>query len=347
MKISTAFRSILILALLFPVLALSQTGLKVLAVRGTVTIAAGKGLKVGQQLASSDKLTVGKNGYIGLAHPNGRTLEIRKEGAYQVKELTSKLSTGTGTASEKFARYIASELTEVEEPIAFSDKRRKNMKITGSVERAAGEDVAVGDTLLTYVGGPGELRSLAEMGTSNIGQGREFIAIMPRHSRILSDSVRFSWHPLPKSTAYKIVFTDRSGTAVASIQTRDTVQTIALSRNGVTEGNLFYWHVEDASDASRKSAQYGLYVITGNDRQQADELIKEVRSSLDDPTSALSHLILASVYEDLGLNHDAYISFRRAVEIAPGIVSYRRLYAEFLLRNSCNIDAFTVYGDSQ
>lgn len=320
----------------------AQQKFKVLAVRGNVTGNSGK-LTVGNKLNAGDKVTVAKGAYVSLAHTNGRTVELKKEGAFKVNDLDKAASKKSGSVSGKFANYVYNELTEVKEPIAFSDTRKANMRTTGSVERAAGDEVNVWDSIAAHVGGPGELQALAFIANNSVTSGDHLAVIMPRHTRLLTDSVAFLWHRTPKTSRFRVVITDREDKVVFNKETSDTMMIVNLKDAGISDGQLYYWHAEDAGDASYASDAFGLFRLTGNERSSTEATIREVKADFDEEDAAISELILASAYEDQGLIYDAYCCYGKAVEGAPGIQNYKRLYAEFLKRQSMNMEAYAAY----
>lgn len=345
MKKSVIIKSLLLTLVLAVVLSANmnaQQRFKVLAVRGNVTGNSGK-LSVGSRLNAGDKLTIGKGAYVSLAHTNGRTVELKKDGAFKVNDLDKAASKKSGSVSGKFASYVYNELTEVKEPIAFSDTRKANMRTTGSVERAAGDEVNVWDSIAAHVGGPGELQALAFLSNHSVSSGDQFAVIMPRTTRLLTDSVAFLWHRTPKASKYRVVITDRTDKVVFNRETSDTSMIVNLKDAGMADGQLYYWHAEDATNASYASDWFGLYKLNGQDRMSAEETIRGVKGDFDDEDAAINHLILASAYEDQGLVYDAYGCYGKAVEGAPGVQNYKRMYAEFLKRHSLNMEAYQAY----
>ena len=321
----------------------AQVKFKVLAARGTVTVGSGSKVTIGQKLQASDKISIGKGGYASLAHTNGKTIELKKEGSYKVSDLDKKASVKSGSTSSKFASYVVKELTEVDEPISFKENKRANMRTTGSVERAAGDDVSVWDSVLVMIGGPGELQGLAFMDNKDIQSGNHFTAVMPRSTRLLSDTVQFIWHKSPKVQTYKMVVTNRENVVVKTLQTADTTVTMQLTQNGVVKGELYYWHIENANDASYATEEYAMYILDGSERMGSVQTINEVSSELEDSQDAIGLLVVATACEDQGLVYDAYQAYNKAVAAAPGVQTYKRLYAEFLKRQGLNLEAYNVY----
>lgn len=320
----------------------SQSAFKVLAVRGKVSVG-NKVVVLGQQLKTSDKITVPSGGYVGLAHANGRTLEIRKSGSYSVAELDKAASKKTRSATGKFAAYVFTELTEVQEPVSFTSERRTNMRTAGSVDRAAGDDVHVWDSVLAVVGAPGELQALAGIQSTAIENGNELSVIMPRHTRLLADSVMLLWHRSPGSVRYQIQISNASNEVVWKKELADTAVAISLKAVGIQPGTPYYWQVSTIGGSAKKSGEYALYQLTGNDLENARNIIDELTADVGADEDAIGKIILATAFEDMGLMYDAHRAYSDAVLLAPDVQNYKRLYAEFLLRRSLSVDAFLAY----
>lgn len=334
---------------------------KVLAVRGSVTLTGQKTIKIGQQITTKDQLKLGKDGYIGLSHDNGKAVELSKSGTYKVKDLDAAASKKGKSSTSKFASYVVEQLTEVDDPIEFSDNRRTKMRTTGSVERAAGDELNMQDSarsiarakadsavapargVLSRVGVPGEMLALSQKQEQDVHNGDLLAIVTPTHTRLLGDSVVFIWHRSPKVTTYRVVIIGRDGTAASALESKDTVVVASLAALKLNAGQVYYWHLEDGANASFKSDQYALYLLQGDERRSAEALLADVRSDYDTEDAAIGKLVLAAACEEMGLYQDAHMAYRKAVELAPDVQNYKRMYADFLKRQGLNMDAYAAY----
>lgn len=321
---------------------MSQVKFKVLAIRGSVQVS-GNDARIGQAIKANEKISVGKGAYVSLAHVNGRVVEIKKDGSYKISELDKKASGKTKTSTSKFASYVVSELTEVKEPVSFTDDRRSKMKTTGAVERAVGDDVSLVDSVLAVVGGPGELRALAVVENSALKSGQHMVVITPRNTRLLSDSVTFIWHGAPQVSSYKIVVTNRSNTVVYTTVVSDTLYTTSISSLKIEPASLYSWRVESASDAAMHSDDFSLWYITGEERQSAEATLAEINDDISEGDQAIGQLIVGAACEEMGLMADAHRAYARAVALAPDVQNYKWMYADFLQRQGLNLDAYLAY----
>jgi len=316
---------------------------KVLAVRGAASLKGQQTIKIGQQLTTKDELKLGKDGYIGLSHKNGKAVELSKSGTYKVKDLDAAASKKGKSSTSKSASYVVEQLTEVDDPIEFSDNRRTKMRTTGSVERAAGDEVDLWDSVLTVVGAPGEMAALSGKQAQAVKNGDLLAVVTPTHTRLLGDSVAFIWHRSPKVQRYKVVVIGRDGTVASTLESTDTVTVASLATLNLKPGQVYYWHLENAADASFTSDQYALYVLQGDERRSAETLLADVRGDYDTEDAAIGKLVLAAACEEMGLYQDAHMAYRQAVELAPDVPNYKRMYADFLKRQGLNMDAFAAY----
>lgn len=100
---------------------------KVLVNKGKNEVKAENGwqlVKVGSSLKPKDELKVSENSYIGLAHVNGKTLELKQPGKYKVEELAAKVSGGTSVLN-KYTDFI----------LSANSTKKNNLAATGAVER--------------------------------------------------------------------------------------------------------------------------------------------------------------------------------------------------------------------
>ncbi len=316
---------------------------KVLAVRGSVSVKGYATLKIGQQLTTKDQIKLGRDGYISMAHKTGKAVELSKSGTYKVKDLDAAASKKGKSSTSKFANYVADQLTETDDPIEFSDNRRTKMRTTGSVERAAGDEVNLWDSVLTVVGAPGEMAALSGKQAQDVKNGDLLAVITPTHTRLLGDSVAFIWHRSPKVKTYRVVVVGRDGTVTSTLESKDTVVVASLAALKLKAGQVYYWHLEDGGNASFTSDQYALYLLQGDERRSAESLLADVRSDYDTEDAAIGKLVLAAACEEMGLYQDAHMAYRQAVELAPDVQNYKRMYADFLKRQGLNMDAYAAY----
>ncbi|GMV52500.1 MAG: hypothetical protein IAE64_00890 [Flavobacteriales bacterium] len=321
---------------------MAQGSFKILALRGTVTVG-GAGVQIGSRLKTSGSITVPKQGYVSLAHTNGKVIELAKPGSYNLADLNKAALKKTGSVTNKFVAYVMDELTEVSEPVSFKEAHRSKMQTTGSVERAAGDDVNAVDSILSIVGAPGELTALAAVQDREISSGSLLCVIMPRNTRLITDTLQMWWHRAPSCGSYRVVVSDTKDRTIIDRVVTDTASRLSVTQAGFVPGAVYYWHVEDSANPGFRSDEYALYLAPKDEADQITAAIEDVRNECGSDQSAISEVVQASVFESMGLVYNAYIAFERATVLAPGVQNYKRLFAEFLCRQGLNSEAFLIY----
>ena len=153
-----------------------------------------KAVFVGKKLTKGDKITIAENGYLGLAHKNGKTIELKKAGTYEVSKLAGEVASQNATTTTKYVNYLAGEMgkTGGED---MSKNKYKYMAVTGSVERGSG--IAI---------------------------------IAPKTVEALNNSLTIEWRSEPGAKGYVVEVTNLFGDVVSTIETKDTSAVINLNK---------------------------------------------------------------------------------------------------------------------
>ncbi|NQW29714.1 MAG: hypothetical protein HQ472_04300 [Ignavibacteria bacterium] len=320
----------------------SQEKFKVLAARGSITASSGQKIRVGTKLKTSDKLTIGKGAYLSLAHINGRTFELKKDGQYKVSDLDATAVKKSKSASSKYASYIVDELTEVQEPVAVSENRRAYMRTTGAVERAVGDEVSVADSALKMVGAPDELFGLALVQKSDIANGSTSMIFMPRNARVLPGPLQFMWYKVKGAGLYTLEIRDRLNNVVVSKKIADTIFVTSNTELKLQAASLYYWTVTADNVPDKPSDETAVYVVDDAHAKDVSTIAADIRSDFEDGDQAVMHLVLASMYEEYGLTNSAHEEYQSAMKTSPNVWNYKTLYSEFLKRHGLPFAAYTA-----
>jgi hypothetical protein len=297
------------LSVIFSLLILSASAyaqdemFKVLASKGANKVvspnsAEQKPVLIGKKLYKDDKIIVAENSYLGLAHKNGKTIELKKAGTYEISKLSSEVASQNAGVAKKYVDFVAGEMTSTNESMAKD--RHKYMAVNGAVER----------------------------GTSDIK------VLSPTNSYALSTPVTLRWLPLKDSAVtYVVTLTDLADEPVYSVETKDNFVVVDLNKlNFKTEKN-FIWKVSKKN--SKKKIESDPCILKYVEEDRAENLEKQaadMRAELKDET-ALNKIVLASFYEENGLILDALINFEAATKIEPTVEDYQVAYGKFLDRN--------------
>lgn len=271
---------------------------KVLASRGNNTLSDGSKVFAGKKLMPNDVIKLADNSYLGLIHNSGRTLELKTPGTYKVSELSAQVLAKNTSVTKKYSDYVVGELTKSDNGDIHANYQ-KNMKVTGSVERA--------------------------VSTASI------TACLPKNSSIIENVNTINWYRNPKATSYTVEIQDFFDDVLVSKETTDTVFTFDVNSIKMPKDNIL--KVKVKANGGLESMEYVLkaFIPSKNPDIFAD---KNAISKEFSEESALSYLMKASFYAQNNLFLDAKKSFESAIRLEPEVQEYKDAYRNFLAKNN-------------
>lgn len=278
---------------------------KVLASKGANKVVSSKSTEqkpilIGKKLFKDDKVIIGENSYLGLAHKSGKTIELKKAGTYEISKLSSEVASQNAGVAKKYVDFVAGELSSTDEDMAKN--RHKYMAVTGSVERDVKN--ASGIKVLT-----------------------------PKDVFTLSTPVTLRWVPTHESSnTYVITLTDLSDEPVYTVETKENFVIVDLDKLNIKKEKNLLWKV--AVKDSKPKVESEPAILKYVDEAKAATLEKQVadiKAELKEET-ALNKLVLASFYEENGLILEALASYEAAMKLEPEVEDYKIAYGKFLER---------------
>ncbi len=271
---------------------------KVLASRGKNTLADGSSVFAGKKLSATDVIKVSDGSYLGLIHNTGKTLEVKEPGTYKVSELSSQAIAKSSSITKKYSAYVIGELTKAESSDIHANYQ-KNMKVTGSVERAVGD--------------------LTKM-------------ILPKTSNIINTVNVVSWPKTPKATSYTLEVSNMMDDVIFTKETNDTSYSLDLSTIKMPIDQTILLKIK-ANGLEIAPESYLLKTLVPSKAPDVfadkDQLSKEFAEE-----SALNYMMKASFYAQNNLFLDAKKSFEAAIKLEPTISEYKSAYMNYLAKNS-------------
>lgn len=269
---------------------------RVLGSKGSNTVN-GQTIKIGQKIKDADAVVVADGGYLGLAHSNGRTIEVKEAGNYSVDELIKKVPQKTTSLANKYTAFVISELT------GASASSGTNRVKTGAVTRA----------LLTPI-----------------------VVNLPKKSAVAKgSSLAVKWEPnntmnveLTGEEVYKVTVMSLFRNELMSTKTNGNVAIIDLSDEAFADHSNIMISVQAVGSDFIKSDEHVLQVMNDSDQNALELELAELPA--DD--TAISHMIKGRYFEDKGLYANAINEFEMAMKDADN-EEYQNYYTDFLIRN--------------
>jgi len=257
-----------------------------------------KPLYAGSKIHAGQTLYVVDGGYLALIYKNGKSMEIKTPGIFKVADLERQAIATSGTFSKKYAELVLNEITKPNDAITID--RKKNMKVTGSVERGTESDL---------------------------------VMITPKNSDLLSKEVKLIWLSNASCTeGYVVKLKDMFDEPLKNYETTDTFVTVNVEELGLKNPKSFIVTLEPKQAQNKSNAEGKLVKML--DGKRAEELEREFKLVQEEAgdESALSKIILASFCEQNKLYLEAINYFEQATSIEPAVEEYKFAYQNFLDR---------------
>ncbi|HYG02296.1 MAG TPA: hypothetical protein VD927_07610 [Chryseosolibacter sp.] len=269
---------------------------KVLANKGANEVKSGdtwQPLRTGASLKSTDELKLADNAYIGLVHANGKPMELKTAGVHKVKELETKIGSGTSVLN-KYTDFILSSNS--------AEAKKNRLSATGAVHRDV--DAAAIKLLLPE----------------------------NQHSGIYSNAAVINWDGTKAQGPYVVILRNMFDDELARFETPETQIEIDLADPKFASENAILVEVSSKVDPKQASKQHLVKRLTPAEQEKIKVSLGEIMGEVSEET-ALNKLILAGFFEEQNLFIDAISAYEDAIKLAPDVPSYKEAYEEFLLRH--------------
>lgn len=275
---------------------------KVLANQGDNTLITSDGainehLKVGSILQEGDKLILSEGAYVGLMHPNGRTMELKEAGEFEVSSLIQKAGEGSSVAS-KYANYLINRMSE--EDVDIHANHTQYLKVTGAVERTL--------------------------------DSHSIKVMMPNSAEIFNPRAFVKWTDLGE-VEYVVTMKNMFDEVLLTQETSRPQLRIDLSAQELANEKLVIIKVAVKNNPTMASDNYGIKKVAAPKAKTINSDLESLKASFQDE-GALNKLILASFYEDHNLLVDALDSYEEALRINPDVEEYKIAYERFVTRHN-------------
>lgn len=270
---------------------------KVLANKGSNEVKSGNAwmpLKTGASLQSTDELKLADNSYIGLVHADGKPMELKQAGTYEVSKLEEQLK-GKGTSVlTKYTDFILSSNS--------AEAKKNRLSATGAVHRAI-ESSAI-----------------------------KLLLPPNQHSGVYNNVAVITWDGSKATGPYVVTLRNMFDDVLAKLETPETSIEVNLDDPKYASENAILVEVSSKADPKLMSQQHLIKKLTAADHDRIQQSLNEIMGEVAEKT-ALNKLILAGFYEENNLFIDAIAAYEDAIKLAPDVPSYKEAYEEFLLRH--------------
>lgn len=279
---------------------------RVMASRGDVKT---NGSKVypGSKLQKNARLSLATGAYLSLAHKNGNKVKIAKAGSYSISDLESKLAATQKSSNQRFKEFVIGELTKND--VNINDNYKKFQNVTGSVERAIGDN---SDRIMV------------------------FLPPIEKVSLTYANEIPVNWFPREEAKGYQVKVEDGFEEALKEGETEqpsfqfDINEMLKKSEeiNGMTDGKVFV-KIQPKDDDSAISKRFCFKKLEGELRKSFEEHLSEFEAKYEEnEKNSVSYLAdKAEFFAQNQLYAEAVGFYQKAVELEPDM---QEAYFKFL-----------------
>ncbi|MCS7073848.1 MAG: hypothetical protein NZ108_05220 [Bacteroidia bacterium] len=254
-----------------------------------------KPLVVGKKLYKGDKISLSDNSYLGLVHANGKTIELKQSGTYDIAKLNSEVAAQNTSTSKRYVEYVSSEMFKAAE--SGTSSRYKNMALTGSVER-----------------GLNEIKLFVPVSGKN------------KNINIYSSDVTIRWEAEPQTQTYLVKVTNLFDELIYSTETKNTWVNLKLDKTVEQTYKITISSQEKPSIFNEINVSFLPETKSAEISNNLKELLSQLKGE-----RAIHQLVLASFYEANHLYLEALESYETAIRMEPQVEDFlvaRNLFLE-------------------
>ena len=256
-------------------------------------------IRTGATLNGNDELRVSENSYIGLVHASGKTVELKNEGNYYVRDLAAKLGNSKSSVASKYANFVINKMTSSDDE-DINKNHREYLTVTGAVERSV-------------LDAPISLK-------------------IPSSVEVLNKEALIRWDLVDGANTYVFTVKNMYDEVILTKELNEAHILLELTKAPFNTEELVIVNVSVKDNNKMYSGNYGIKRLTGVD---ADPILKELEQlsvSLKEESS-LNKLILATFFEENNLLIDALMNYEKAVQLSPEVEQFSIAYELFTKRN--------------
>lgn len=246
--------------------------------------------KSGSKIYKGNTLKVASNGYLGLMHKSGKTIELKTAGEYTISDLESKIQSSSSSYAERYTKFALK--------IDGNEGSKYNYNVTGSVERGGVYSLLSDDTIKVL---------------------KEIPLHMPWNTNNTEDDVELRITDLFNKIQYSSKGVNQNAVIDLSKSSIDPKSFMIV--------NLFDPNSEEEEPLINSG--YHLKIVSGDKAtkilKEYKLLVKELNLN-----SSLDHMILASFFVEHGLSNYAASHLYQASILSPEVSDYKGAFYQYL-----------------
>lgn len=248
-------------------------------------------LQIGDKLDLYDRIKVNLGGYIVLIDTNLQSVELQKEGLYNISDIDTLFTMKRNSVTQKITKFILNEMST-------RNAKFNEMKTLGAVVRKSDKKIEIA---------------------------------VPKFGNIVDTIYRFSWHPLPSNSSYIFRIFNHRGNTLFMKEIKDTSITLNLAKFNLQFDQKYFWSVfvKTSLEYPQDSIEFSL--INPKEKQIIFDQVEDFKNDFLTKDSPMNFFLIAKYLGSKNMNETAIQYFEKSVQLYPNAKFYWSEYIHFLL----------------
>ena len=189
------------------------------------------------------------------------------------------------------------------------------------------------DFVLSKMSAEGKKNRLSATGAVHRGLGDPINIYLPNAiAEVYGEKTIVRWDSAEATQVYKIVLKNMFEDTLLEIETNQSSVELDMTDEKIAKENVLLIEVADKNDPNAKPKAKAIRKLNPDKTAEIKGQLASLMEGMEEET-ALDKYILAGFFEENNLLADALTSYEEAIQLAPGVDTFKEAYEEFLYRN--------------
>lgn len=263
-------------------------------------------LKLGARLSRGNVIRLGKNDLVGLVHSNGKSIELKAGGTYELDALDAKIGKEGNSITKNIANYVMNEMV-------VNQKSSQNMKMLGAVVRAGLNTI--------------ELNS-------------------PVSTNLIEPLLTVSWFPSNNSTQSVFHLISPDGKTIYMQTTMESSLNLDMRDFNLQKEMSYRWFISSGNNNTIISDTACFYLLSEKKISGVKDTLASLKSESIEEGSILESIYLAAFYEQNSLNSDALRLYEKIYSQPVQVEGFKNKFVNFLINTGMQARAQIVANET-
>ncbi|MCG8384464.1 MAG: hypothetical protein MJA30_02895 [Cytophagales bacterium] len=189
------------------------------------------------------------------------------------------------------------------------------------------------DFVLSKMSAEGKKNRLSATGAVHRGLGDPINIYLPNAiAEVYGAKTILRWDSAENAQVYQVTLKNMFEDTLLEIETNQSSVELDMSDEKLAKENVLLIEVVNKNDPTAKPKAKAIRKLNADKTAEVKTQLAGLMEGVEEET-ALNKYILAGFFEENDLLADALTSYEEAIQLAPGVSTFKEAYEEFLYRN--------------